>query len=157
MDREQRMVYTRRITQSNPSEIIAILYEIFFTYLEDGERAIESKNLAQAREEIRHASMVVQHLKKALNFQYEISAQLYALYDFTQRALEKSNYRANVDGIEEAKKIMIPLQEAFQQTAKKDQSKSVMQHTQTVVAGMTYGRGTLNETTVYENNRGFLA
>ena len=157
MDQETKRIYTRRITQSNPSEIIAILYEIFFTYLEDGEKAIDSRDYNTAREELRHASMVLQHLKGALNFKYELSSQLYSLYDFCQRSIEKSNYTGNATGIQEAKRIMKPLQDAFQETAKKDQSQSVMQHTQQVVAGMTYGRGTLNETTIYEQNRGFLA
>jgi flagellar protein FliS len=157
MNNELKMSYTRRITQSNPSEIIAILYEIFFTYLQDGEEAMKCRNLEQAREELRHASQVIQHLKYALDRKQELSKQLYPLYDFCQRALEKSNYRGDLSGIEEARRIMGPLQEAFQQIAKQDQSGSVMKHTQTVLAGMTYGRGTLNETTIYENNRGFLA
>ncbi|MBQ1901889.1 MAG: flagellar protein FliS [Lachnospiraceae bacterium] len=157
MNSELKLDFTRRITQSNSSEIIAILYEIFFVYLEDGREAIENGDFEAAREELRHASTVVQHLKDALNRKYELSAQLYPLYDFCQRAIEKSNYRRNVVGIDEARKVMEPLQEAFRQIANLDQSESVMKNTQTVMAGMTYGRGILNETTVYENNRGFLA
>ena len=52
---------------------------------------------------------------------------------------------------------MKPLWEAFVEVAKSDDSDSVMQNSQRVTAGLTYGRNNLNESYDDGNlNRGFL-
>ena len=45
----------------------------------------------------------------------------------------------------------------FTEAAKSDASAPLMQNVQKVYAGMTYGRSTLNENLMNDNNRGFLA
>ena len=61
MNSELKLDFTRRITQSNSSEIIAILYEIF-VYLEDGREAMRT----ECRQGVNPAcKQVVQHLKDA--------------------------------------------------------------------------------------------
>ncbi len=158
MTKEQKKIYTRRISEGNPTEIIVILYDMFFTDTEEAKQAIEDQDYETARSAIRHAEQVLLHLKNALNFKYELSGELFPLYDFCQRAVQRSNYQGSVTGIEEAERIMRPLSEAFREVAKKDESAPVMRHAQRMVAGMTYGRNDLNESTAnYDSNRGFLA
>ena len=158
MDKEQKVAFTRRISQSNKTQLICVLYDIFFVYLDDAEKAVEAGDMAAARSEIRHAAQVLIHLKQDLNFKYELSRQLYPLYDFCQRAIERSNFTRNTEGLTEARRIMKPLYEAFTEVAKSDHSASMMRNTEQVVAGMTYGRGNLTETTEqYDKSRGFFA
>ena len=49
------------------------------------------------------------------------------------------------------------LKESFEEVAKQDGSGPVMENTQQVYAGLTYGRDSLSEVTMYGNmaNRGF--
>ena len=158
MDREQKVIFTRRISQSNKTQLICVLFDIFFAYLDEGENAVKAGDMVTARDELRHANQVIMHLKSDLNFKYDLSKQLYPLYDFCQRAIERSNFTKNTEGIEEARRIMKPLQDAFSEVAKSDHSASMMRNTEQVVAGMTYGRGNLNETTEqYDKSRGFFA
>ena len=158
MTNEQKQIYTRRITESNPTGIIVILYEMFFDDTKEAKEALNIQDHKTAGEAIRHAEQVLIHLKNALNFKYEVSLQLFPLYDFCQRALARANYQGTVTGIEEAERIMEPLRNAFSEVAKQDTTAPVMQHTQRMVAGMTYGRTDITETTAgYDNNRGFLA
>ncbi|MBP3728557.1 MAG: flagellar protein FliS, partial [Pseudobutyrivibrio sp.] len=89
---------------------------------------------------------------------YKVSGNLYALYDYVQRNVSKSIYKANSEGLIEAKKVMDELGDAFEQLAKEDTSAPLMQNTQSVIAGMTYGKGSLNESILgNQSSRGFWA
>ena len=107
---------------------------------------------------LKKCAEVVTHLQKDLNFDYKVSSNLYALYDYVKRNVSKSIYKADEEGLLEAKRIMDELGSAFDQIAKEDSSGPVMKNTQYVMAGITYGRETLNESLMGNQiSRGFWA
>ena len=55
------------------------------------------------------------------------------------------------------KEVMGKLKEAFMQVAKEDKSEPVMENTQQIYAGLTYGKDSLNEVLLKgnESNRGY--
>jgi flagellar protein FliS len=72
--------------------------------------------------------------------------------------VSKSIYKANTEGLLEAKRVMDELGEAFEQIAKEDKSAPLMRNTQAVMAGVTYGRSSLNESIMgNQTSRGFWA
>ena len=61
-----------------------------------------------------------------------------------------------LEPIENIKTIVLKLEEAYKEAAKTDKSPAIMGNTQQVYAGLTYGRGTLNESMGNPlENRGF--
>ncbi|MCR4674930.1 MAG: flagellar protein FliS, partial [Lachnospiraceae bacterium] len=155
---------TLRITESNQTELIVILYEIYFSYIDDAVELLgkmkdsrNEKDIEEYGKELRMASQVLRHLKEALNFSYEISGNLFALYDFCERSIAKASYSFLEEDLENTKKVMEPLYESFQEVAKKDASLPTMKHTQKISAGYTYGRTDVTESVAIENNRGFFA
>ena len=89
---------------------------------------------------------------------YKVSVNLYALYDYVQRNISKSIYKANSEGLLEAKMVMDELGAAFEQIAGADSSAPIMRNTQYVMAGITYGRGVLKESLMGDQtSRGFWA
>ena len=61
-----------------------------------------------------------------------------------------------LEPIENIKTIVLKLEEAYKEAAKTDNSPAIMGNTQQVYAGLTYGRGTLNESMGNPlENRGF--
>ena len=157
MTKEDKIIFTRRITQGNRSDIIVVLFDIYFAYEEDARRALSSEDRQGFADSLEHMEQVADHLKQALDFTYELSAQLFALYDYVHRCLAKAGYRHRDQELDEASGVMKELREAFIEVAKADDSASQMQNAQTVVAGYTYGRGSLNEVTEGDRNRGFFA
>ncbi len=157
MTKDDKIYFTRRITQGNKSDIIVVLFDIYFAYEEDAKKALNESDRQQFADALGHMEMVTEHLKKALNFSYEMAAQLFSLYDYVQRSLAKAGYQCSKDGINDAAEVMKELREAFVEVAKADESSQQMQNAQTVVAGYTYGRSSLNEVTQGDGNRGFLA
>ena len=97
-------------------------------------------------------------MKEALDFSYDISYSLYALYDYVERTLARAMYEQKADTIHAAGNVMRHLQDSFVQLAKEDASAPLMGNTQQVTAGLTYGKGKLNESMGnMEINRGFFA
>lgn len=158
MNKDKISAFTLRIASSNGSGLITILYDIYEEYESDAICSFEAGKVDEAVAALRKCSEVVSHLQKDLNFEYKVSGNLYALYDYVQRNVAKSIYKANTDGLLEAKKVMDELGEAFEQIAKEDKSAPIMKNTQAVIAGATYGRNSLNESIMgNQASRGFWA
>ena len=63
----------------------------------------------------------------------------------------------DIQALKEIRSILFRLREAYAQIADVNTSGPVMSNSESVYAGLTYGRGTLNEDVVSTPNRGFLA
>ena len=158
MNKDKISAFTLKIASSNGLGLISILYDIYEEYESDALDNFEAGQVDEAIAALKKCATVVSHLQKDLNFEYKVSGNLYALYDYVQRNVSKSIYKANSEGLIEAKKVMDELGDAFEQIAKEDTSAPLMQNTQSVVAGMTYGKGSLNESILgNQSSRGFWA
>ena len=89
MTKERKQEFTRRITQSNRSGLVLIKYEILFAYMDDIRTAYEENNREDLINGVRHADGVLKSFQETLDFSYEISGRLYAIYDFHRRQLAK--------------------------------------------------------------------
>lgn len=158
MTDEKKKEFTRRLAQCNASEMIVIEYDIFFSYLDDAlaEFEIGGEPFKQA---IRHADAVLERLQDALNFKYELAGQLYPLYNYSRRQLALAQATHKKKPISNASNVMKKLYDAFAQIAAEDTSEPVMHNAQTVYAGYTYGKHSLNEEMIDDSsqNRGFFA
>jgi flagellar protein FliS len=158
MNRDKISAFTLKIASSNGCGLISILYDIYKEYEKEALDHFSAGQVDEAVDALKKCAEVVNHLQKDLNFHYKVSSDLYALYDYVQRNVSKSIYKANSEGLLEAKRIMDELGNAFDQLAKKDLSQPLMQNTQYVRAGVTYGREALNESLMgNQNSRGFWA
>ena len=58
--------------------------------------------------------------------------------------------------LKDAVRLLSSLRESFEELSKQDTSGPAMSNTQSVYAGLTYGKGTLNESTSFSSdNRGY--
>ena len=160
MTREEMSTFTNRISTGNSTGIMVVLFDIYSCYTDDAKAALrrgrDEKSLKEYTHALRQASQVLRHLKNALDFKYEIAADLYSLYDFCERSLAKAVYSLDVTEIDNTIKIMDEIGSSFREIAKNDSSPAVMGHTQRVSAGFTYGRTDVNEMISMDRNRGFF-
>ena len=157
MENSLKQDFTRRLSQCNSCGMIVIIYEICFAYMEDARQAHAKGRHDEMKAAIRKAQNVLDELIGSLNFAYEISSNLYALYVFCKNELARTLYENRMDGLEEADKVMRRLYHSFAEAAKQDTSAPIMSNTQQIYAGMTYGRNQLNENDMdYDRQRGFF-
>ena len=156
MKAESVKIFTRRITSANKSEIIVIIYDIIEENLALAKKALAEGDRETYRNEIKQAISFVKELLVSLDMNYEVSKYLASLYIYVSRCLNFALVSGKKEEIEAAEKVIRKLGEV----AKTDESEPVMENTQRVYAGITYGRGLdLDETLVASamESRGFRA
>ncbi len=157
MEDEKIREYAVRISQANASELVAILYELFMYSIDEALAAFDTGDGAKAAKYMKKAQECVCELLRSLDLRYELSRNLEALYRYVHEQIISSIIKEKPVNLDEVKKIMGSLQEAFIEVAKQDSSGPVMQNAQQVYAGLTYGKGRLNEVLLSGNeaSRGF--
>ena len=155
MTNESVQNYTRRITDANPTEIIAVVFEIAEVYLDDSIMAYKNDDMQAFDLGIEKAIKCINDLIEALDLQYEIANQLMNIYMFLSKELSLSLVRRDVVSVERIQAMITKLKKSFEELAKQDTSGAMMGNAQSVYAGLTYGKGTLNESTNIQSNRGF--
>jgi flagellar protein FliS len=156
MTDEKKQEFTLRVSQANKTQMVVIIYDILLVYLEEAINSEQEQQYDKFRIAIKNAGNCVQELMDSLKFEYELAAALLQLYLYFNRELMVAETKKRKESIENIMKIVKELQLAYTEVAKADISSSVMGNTQNVYAGLTYGKGTLNES--MENpieNRGF--
>lgn len=158
MTKELKQQYTLKITQANKTQLVVILYEMLLIYLEEARQAHQEQDRAGFREGIRRARGCLKELMASLHFEYEPAMNLLQLYLYANRELARADIKNSTEELEHVKMVMTRLHEAYEKVSEADTSAPVMSNTQTVYAGLTYGKNTLIENLSDEgSSRGFRA
>lgn len=146
MTESKKQEFINRIGQANKTEMVVVVYDIAIEYMNDIIGQLDFvKSLDMARKS-------VQDLINALNFEMPLSYNLLSLYNYVNRLLLGAKLKSDSSLVEEAKGILSELRESFAQIALQDKSQAMTEHTEHIVAGMTYGRGVLNESIMNSSN-----
>lgn len=158
MTSEKKQEYTLKITNANKSQLVVIIYDMALDYLCEGKSALEKKDKKEFYKAIESTQKCIDSLIFGLDFDYEISKNLWHLYFYVNKKLTEAIKEKSMDNIAEAEKILQRLRGSFEEISKLDNSKPMMANTQSVVAGMTYGKNSLSENLQNNgNNRGYFA
>jgi len=158
MKKEDKQRFTLRITQANPTELVVILYEMFLCYLDEAQEALHAEDESLFREAIRKGRGCLNELIDSLDVRYEPAPSLQQLYLYCARRLALGEVRKDTALLDEIRKVIGPLRDAYAKIAKQNPTGPVMNNAQTVYAGLTYGRNTLTENMADQGaNRGMFA
>lgn len=158
MTNEKKQEYTLKITSANKSELIVIIYDIALDYITESKKAMSDSDKSKFYKAIDCAQKSVESLITGLNFDYEISKNLWHLYFYINKKLAEAIKNYSLLEVDEAENILKTLRASFAEIAKQDDSNPMMGNTQSVIAGMTYGKNSLNENLQNNgNNRGYFA
>lgn len=156
MTKELKQEYTLRITQANKTQLITILYEMILLYLDEAKDALKSDDKAVYRNAIRKIRGCMNELTASLHLEYEIAQNLLQLYLYINKELVQASMHYDQENLVHVENIIKSLCGAYRKLELQDSSAPIMANTQTVYAGLTYGRNTLMENiTDPAANRGF--
>lgn len=144
MTNECRQQFTLRITQANSTELVVILYEMMLSYLEDAEAALRDGDESALVESVRKSRACLNELERSLHMEYELSGHLMRLYFYCAKRLVHVRSR-EAQAIDDIRKVIRPLHDAYAKIAPQNPGGPVMGNSQTVYAGLTYGRSSLTE------------
>ena len=155
MTKEQKQEYTLRITKANRSQLIVIVYELALSYLDTAIMAFDEGDQETFKNNASYAGKCVGDLLEALDFNYEPSYPLMRIYVFISKEISLAPIRKDKEGLVNARRLLAKLKKSFDDIAAQDDSAPLMSNTQEVYAGLTYGKGSLNESVDSASNRGF--
>jgi flagellar protein FliS len=159
MTKEQIRDFTLKISQANQSGLILILTDICIIYINDTAACFEEGDNDGFRRNLELALKGVNELISCFNPANKQSAEVIALLRYIYGRLAASQARRKPCDTEECVSILARLRPGFERLHELDDEGPVMQNTHQVYAGLTYGRGTLNEDvqSLSGQNRGFFA
>lgn len=151
MTKEQIQQYTLRITQANRTELIVILYDMI---LGDVTEALacdlnndtpDGNEYQRFKKALHHITRCMADLMEALDFSYNVSFHLMKVYQYINRQVSQALLKKEPAALHQVTFAVSKLKEAFEEVSRQDTSGSMMQNTQTVYAGLTYGKSDLTE------------
>ncbi len=159
MTKDLIQAYTARVTQASKTELVVIMYEIILEDIKAAKIFYKSNDIESYTKELKHGQRFLNELMGNLNYKYNLSYDLLTLYIFANKAIITAIYKKTPEKLDGAEIVLEKLYNGFKEISKEDTSGPVMQNTQQLYAGLTYGKGVLNETFIdpQQQNRGFMA
>lgn len=101
------------ILTASPEELVLMLYNGIVRFIEEAKGAIEKKDYMAANNSIQRAQDIITELMLTLDMNYDISKNLYSLYDYMLRRLIDANVKKDVAILEEVKGFAIELRDTW--------------------------------------------
>lgn len=152
MTKEQIQTYTKRITQANTSALAVVLYDLTIDCIQEGIRAYQEGQAESFEKAILQAQSFLQELMSMSKLENQTGYDVMALYLFMDKQLLLSIVKKQPVNLSECTGYLTKLKEAFEKLAQADTEPPLMEHVQQVYAGLTYGKGYLNESVDLTDN-----
>ena len=150
--------FQARIVAASQNDLVVINYEMLMAELDEAVELFDESNMAPFNRAMEKATRLLNELSFNLDFQYEISKDLMSLYIFVNKKLIEASQKISIKPIHTAQEVLNALLVGWKEAAKKEAKDTpLVQNSQQVYAGLTYGKGQLNETVYSDRSRGFKA
>jgi len=149
--------YALKITNATPGRLTIISYELLIDYINELKEYIDQKETNKFYVAMKTTEKILNELKDSLDMSYDIASELMNLYLFVQSKLSQASIKFSIEPLQEAEKVLQILLVGWEEAFKEEKQSKIMKNTQQVYAGLTYGKGVLNESLTNNTGRGFKA
>jgi flagellar protein FliS len=158
MEKNTSNTYQNRIINANREQLLVITYEVFINSISECINSIEDQNEDEFNRKMVKVHRLHRELTDNLDMSYEISKNLFSLYVYMNKKLIEASMKLQKEPLLEVKKLALILLDGFAQVASTQSSDVIVKNAQKIYAGLTYGKGQLNETIMNGfEDRGFKA
>ena len=163
MTKEEINEYTMRISQANASKLAVICQELAIRYIREAltayPEAEASGDYTDYESTLNLARGAIDELLKFVKTEEQTGRDLKSIYLYTNKQLMLSVAKRKPIELEESAARLEKIKASFEEIAARDYDPPLMENTQQVYAGLTYGKGYLNESTdpMGDANRGLQA
>lgn len=156
MREELKKEFQNRIAFADKKELLLIHYDMILEELELADKSLVENKEGQMRN---HMDLVFEMLKRmveALDFQYEVSFSLLKLYQKINKDLIIGKSTLDRGMFKQARLLLEDLRQIFQDI-ESEESEPLIQNSEVVYAGLTYGKNNRLTESVDFKKRGFKA
>ncbi|WP_431086440.1 flagellar export chaperone FliS [Paenibacillus sp. 8b26] len=101
------------VQTSTPGQLIIMLYDGAIRFVKAGLEGISSNDIAKANINLGKAQTIISELMSTLNHSYDISKNLYALYEYMNYLLIQTNIKKKIESGEEVLGYLQELRETW--------------------------------------------
>ena len=109
----------QQVLTATPEALTLMLYNGCLKFMNEGLEALEKKDYEATNTALQKAENIISEFRITLNMDYEISHQLFPLYNYVYDRLVEGNLRSDPKQIEEARTIITELRDAWVLAMKK--------------------------------------
>jgi len=150
--------FQNKIVNAGQGDLLMITYDMLFVSIEEAIEAIDNEQDAQFNKSMVRAHRLLRELSDNLNFIFDISRDLMSIYIYINKELIDASIHLDTEPLNRCLDVLKLLYNGFDQVNLEDNKKPLIGNSQKVYAGLTYGKGSLNETVYNQNtSRGFKA
>jgi flagellar protein FliS len=149
-----------RVANANESQLVALVYEGLIDTIKSAIGYIDEGNKEKLNASVNKVREILAELLATLQGDSEVAINLRSIYVYVNKIVTEAELKGDKGKLEEAIKVINPLYEAWQELGEKDEvatSLSSVDATSTnrpaIVAGMTYGKGQLNDYVINNDDR----
>lgn len=106
------------VQTSNPAQLVIMLYDGAIRFVKTATDGLVQKDNEKANLSFGKAQTIISELMSTLDRSYEISKNLYSLYEYTNYLLVEANVHKDILKAEEAKGYLIELRETWIQASR---------------------------------------
>ena len=145
MTNDEMNVYKMRISQAGVGELNVIMLEMEMQWIKDAIEAYKSGDMDTYVDYLDKASGTQVELMNVLNLDNPVSKDVYSVYVFFNKQLVNSKIKREPQDLERIVDMLKQYHESFSRIAGTDNQGPVMEQSEKVYAGLTYGSGGLVE------------
>ncbi len=109
----------QQVLTATPEQLTLMLYNGCLKFIGEGIEAVKDKKYESANTSLIKAQRIISEFRLTLNMDYEISHQLFPLYNYVYDRLIEGNMKSDTAPLEEAKEIITELRDAWVGAMKK--------------------------------------
>lgn len=145
MTTEEMNVYKMRISQAGVGELMVIMLEMEMQWITEALQAYSGKDMETYTAALEKAQGTQVELMNTLNLDNPVSKDVYSVFVFFNKQLINSKIKREPQDLDRIVNMLKEYHESFSAIAGTDTSGPVMEQSEKVYAGLTYGSGGLVE------------
>lgn len=148
MTNDQMSVYKMRITQAGIAELTLIMLEMEMQWMTEALEAYDRQDEEEFLAGVDKAQAVQVELMNVMNMDNPIAVDVYSVFAYVNKQLINAKLKRKPFEMERLKQLLSRHYKSFQAIAATDTEGPVMEQSEKIYAGLTYGSKGLMESSV---------
>ncbi|MGE5473236.1 MAG: flagellar export chaperone FliS [Ignavibacteriales bacterium] len=106
------------IFTASPEELTLMLYNGAIKFVKQTEFNIQDKAFDKANDNCKKAQNIISELMNTLDMKYDMSQQLYSLYEYIHRRLMEGNMKKDTEILKESREFIEQLRDTWEEAMK---------------------------------------
>lgn len=138
---------SNRIANANDAELVVIVYEGLIDTLEEAMDDIKVGAYNKLNSSVQKCREILAELLSTLEGDTEVANNLKNIYFYVNQLITEAENKKDIEKLQLAIKVITPIYEGWRELGEREGSQAIEQSSEApkIVAGMTYGKGQLND------------